>query len=129
MPMLRGLGWDDDDPKQVIREFLPAGKHRFRQAIAVDIALLEKGVPKVFIEAKRLDREYDPGYEKQLAKYAFHLDDGGIAALTNGRHWLVHTVFNGRMRHRLTIDIADGDAEFVARELGKAIGKGVISKG
>ena len=60
MPMLRGLGWNDDDPAQVIREYKPAGKRRYGQSMAVDIALLDHGVPKVFVEAKRLDREYDP---------------------------------------------------------------------
>lgn len=92
----------------------------------MDIALLNKGVPKVFIEAKRLDSEYKPDYEKQLAKYASYLDDGGIAVLTNGKYWLVHTVANGKTQHRLTVDVADGDAESVARELDKAIGKAAL---
>ena len=95
MPMLRGLGWDDDDPAQVIREYKPAGKRRFGQSMAVDLALLDRGVAKVFVEAKRLDREYDPEYTEQLDKYASYLDDGGVAALTNGRHWLIHTVVKG----------------------------------
>lgn len=129
MPMLRGLGWDDDDPAQVIREYKPAGKRRFGQSMAVDIALLDRGVAKVFVEAKRLDREYDPEYAKQLEKYASFMDDGGVAALTNGRHWLIHAVVNGGTRHRLTIDVAEGDAESVARELNNAIGRDVVCGG
>ena len=50
IPMLRGLGWEDDDPQQVIREFKPAGKQRLRTSLAVDIALLVSGVPKVFLK-------------------------------------------------------------------------------
>ena len=126
-PMLRGLGWDFDDPKQVVEEFKPTGKQRYPQARAVDIALLDQGDPEVFIEVKRLDRQYAPDYEEQLAKYASYLHDGGIAVLTNGRHWHVHAVSDGKTQHRLTIDIADGDAESVAREIHKAIGRDVIS--
>ena len=129
MPMLRGLGWDDDDPAQVIREYKPAGKRRFGQAMTVDIALLDRGVARVFVEAKRLDREYIPEYTEQLDKYASYLDDGGVAALTNGRHWLIHAVVKGETRHRLTIDLANGDAESVAGDLYNAIGRDVVCGG
>ena len=129
MPMLKGLGWSDDDPAQVIREYKPAGKRPFRQSMAVDIALLDKGVARVFVEAKRLDREYTPEYTEQLDKYASYLDDGGVAALTNGRHWLIHGVVKGETRHRLTIDLANGDAESVAGEIHNAIGRDVICGG
>lgn len=122
-PVLRGLGWDVSDPNQVRKEFKPAGKRPGRQAIAVDIALLEKGVPKVFVEAKRLDRNYDSDYSAQLDKYASYLDEGGIAVLTNGRFWLVHTVVNGDTQHLITIDIDKGDPEAVAGKLNNAIGR------
>ena len=125
MPLLSGLGWVDSDPEQVMREYKPAGKQRFRQAKAVDIALLENGAPKVFIEAKRLDREHTPEYDEQLTKYASHLDDG-IAVLTNGRFWQVFAVSNGNPAFQGTIDVAEGDAEFAARELNRVIGKDVI---
>lgn len=122
-PMLRGLGWDIYDPNQVVKEFKPAGKRPWGKAIAVDIALFEEGVPKVFVEAKRLDRRYDSDYKAQLDKYASYLDEGGIAVLTNGRFWLVHTVVNGDTEHLVTIDIAEGDAEAVAGKLNNAIGR------
>ena len=122
-PMLLGLGWAFYDPNQVRKEFKPAGKRPWGQAIAVDIALFEEGVPKVFVEAKRLDRRYDSDYKAQLDKYASYLDKGGIAVLTNGRFWLVHTVVNGYTEHLFTIDIAEGDAETVAEKLNNAIGR------
>lgn len=78
---------------------------------------------KVFVEAKRLDRDYDPDYKAQLDKYASYLDEGGIAVLTNGRFWLVHTVVNGDTDHLVTIDIAEGDAEIVAGKLDNVIGR------
>ena len=124
-PMLLGLGWKVYDPSQVVKEFKPAGKRRWGQAIAVDIALIEKEVPKVFVEAKRLDRHYDSDYTEQLAKYADYLDEG-IAVLTNGRYWRVYAVINDdtkNLKHLLTIDIGEGDAEVVAGELSNAIGR------
>ena len=125
MPLLDGLGWDDHDPDQVIREYKPAGKQRFRRSKAVDIALMDNGVPKVFIEAKRLDRDHTPEFDEQLADYASHLDDG-IAVLTNGRHWQFFVVSNGKPEFRHTIAVADSGAESVARELHQAIGRNVI---
>ena len=122
-PMLLGLGWVSYDPNQVVKEYKPAGKRPWGQAIAVDIALFEEGVPKVFVEAKRLDRDYDHDYKAQLDKYASYLDEGGIAVLTNGRFWLVHTVVNSDTEHLVTIDIAEGDAESVAGKLNNAIGR------
>ena len=124
-PMLRGLGWDFDDPNQVRTEFHPEDKRRYGQS-RVDIALLEKGSPRVFVEAKRLDREHTPEYDEHFGKYASYLDDG-IAVLTNGRYWQVSAVANGKPELQGTIDIADGDAESVAREIHKAIGRDVIS--
>ena len=121
MPILRGLGWDEDDPEQVIREYRPSDKRHYRQD-RVDIALFGNGVPRVFVEAKRLDREHTPEYDDQLAKYASHLDDG-IAVLTNGRYWQVFEVANGNHVFQRTIDIAGGDAESVARELDKVVGR------
>ena len=125
-PMLRGLGWDFDDPKQVRTEFNPEDKRRYGQS-RVDIALLVKGSPKVFVEAKRLGREYDHGYLEQLGKYASFLREGGIAVLTNGRFWQVYTVANGKTELQRTIDVAGGDAESAARELNRVIGMEVIS--
>ena len=123
MPMLSGFGWNVYDPEQVIMEYKPAGKQRYRQAIAVDIALFENGSPKIFVEAKRLDRAYVPEYEEQLDKYASFLGDGGIAALTNGRHWLVYAVTNGKTQHRLTIDMAEGASEDAASKLYNVVGR------
>lgn len=125
-PLLRGLGWDFEDPNQVRTEFNPEDKRRYGQS-RVDIALFEKGFPKVFVEAKRLDREYDHEYLEQLSKYAFFLREGGIAVLTNGRFWQVYAVAKGKTDLQHTIDVAGGDVESIARELYNVIGREVIS--
>ena len=123
MPMLKGLGWDDHDPDQVVMEYKPAGRQRHRRAIAVDVALMDKGSPVAFIEAKRLNREYTDDYMDQLGKYAAHLEDGKTAVLTNGQFWIVCTVSNGQPIHRDTINVAAGEADDVAAKLHTVIGR------
>lgn len=122
MPLLAGLGWNEHDPQQVIREHKPDGPQPYELSQAVDIALLHEGEPKVFIEVKRLDRTYIPEYGKQLDRYASYLKKG-TAILTNGQHWQIYTVADGRTSHLLTVDIADGDPETPADQMVKILGK------
>ena len=125
-PILKGLGWDFSNPEEVRDQFNPEGRRPFGN-IAVDIALLEDGEPKVFVEAKRLDRDYDPDYKNQIDKYASYMDRG-IAVLTNGQFWLVSPVRKGRTENMEVIDISKGPAEDIARRLHGVIGKST-SKG
>ena len=92
----------------------------------VDIALLSGGDPAVFIEVKRLNRDYDPDYMDQLKDYASNMDSG-TAVLTNGRYWLISTVTDGVSQHRLTVDVMEGSAESVAKTLNGAIGRTAIA--
>ena len=123
MPMLRALGWDEGDPSQVKREFRPKGKNRYGNSIAVDIALLQNGNPKIFIEAKRLDREYNEEYRNQTEKYAAFLNEGEIATLTNGRHWLIHRITNRQVQLEQNIDLAAGQPVDVARQMQANFGR------
>ena len=117
MPMLRALGWDEGDPSQVKREFRPQGKNRYGNSMAVDIALLQNGQPRIFIEAKRLDRDYSEEYRHQTEKYAAFLKEGDTATLTNGRYWLIYQVAQNRVKHVKTMDLATGAPENAAREM------------
>ena len=124
-PMLRGLGWDFDDPKQVIREYRPEGDRRKgKRGIAVDVALLENGTPKVFVEAKRLDRVYDQAYKKQIDRYASYMEEG-TAVLTNGRFWILSPVLHGTAKKWDVIDVSEGDPEQVGEKLQSAIGMSI----
>ena len=79
IPILRGLDWDDSDPKEFVPEFSVDNGQ-------VDYALCEKtGRPLVFFEAKRLDGADDKGVE-QLFRYA---SNKGIPflILTDGNIW------------------------------------------
>ena len=110
IPLLQGLGWDISDPAQVVREYPPTGKRWYGRSKRVDVALFVNSAPIVFIEVKRLDRDYDPQYMGQLKGYASHMDSG-IAVLTNGRHWLISHVTDGVLQTPQTMDIQKGSAE------------------
>ena len=97
MPMVAGLGWNEYDPDQLQKEYKPAGRRRFGQNIAVDIALFQSGQAAVFIEVKRLDRTYDESFKEQLERYAQYGTDGTIAILTNGATWIVHNVTDRKL--------------------------------
>ena len=128
-PMLRGLGWDFDDPEQVMREYRPKGDQgRGKRGEAVDIALLENRTPTVFVEVKRLDRDHTPEYEKQIERYASHMKMG-TAVLTNGKYWIVRPVLQGSFQGQSIIDVSQGDPEQVGKELLSVIGMNAKEKG
>ena len=120
-PMLEGLGWNFDDPEQVDQEFKADKKAR------VDIALLENGIPTVFVEVKRLDRDYDSAYKAQIDRYASYMEEG-TAILTNGRFWHVSPVRNGMTSKWDVIDISQRSATDVVGELRSVVGKSTSSK-
>ena len=62
LPILRALDWDDTDPEAFKPEY--SAGHGF-----VDYALLDRGRPLIFIEAKRIGT-MDAGGEEQLFGYA-----------------------------------------------------------
>lgn len=78
LPVLRSLGWDDSDPESFLPEYsVDTG--------FVDIALLDRGSPLVFIEAKRVGA-IDASGENQLFNYA---SNRGVPllVLTDGNRW------------------------------------------
>ena len=78
LPILRKLGWDDTDPEEFQPEY-SAGNG------LVDYALLDRGSPLYFIEAKRIGA-LDAGGEDQLFGYA---SNRGVPllVLTDGDRW------------------------------------------
>ena len=102
LPMLEGLGWDPKNPDQVVQEYAPTGKKWGGSHKKVDIALFANRAPIVFIEVKRLDRDFREEFRDQLKNYATNMDSG-FAALTNGRYWQVSSVANGVLRHLETV--------------------------
>ena len=80
-PLLRGLGWDTEDPEQVIPEYRSGtGK--------ADYALLKNGKPIILIEAKRLDTPLQDGLAQAIN---YCLTEGTLYfAVTDGRRWEVY---------------------------------------
>ncbi|MCY3967562.1 MAG: type I restriction endonuclease [bacterium] len=77
-PILGELGWDVQDPSQVLVE------HKVDTGY-VDYALLDKGKPVVFIEAKKVGN-LRPDAEEQLFKYAANRGIP-LLVLTDGNQW------------------------------------------
>jgi len=78
LPVLRMLGWDDTDPNVLKPEYsVDQG--------AVDYALLDRGKPHVFIEAKSIGK-LGPKGEDQLFRYASN-KGVPLLLLTDGNRW------------------------------------------
>ncbi len=78
LPVLRALDWDDSDPESFRPEYSVGGGR-------VDYALLGRGGPLVFIEAKRIGA-VDAGGEEQLFGYAANRGVP-LLVLTDGDRW------------------------------------------
>ena len=81
LPILRALGWDDADPVSFKPEYA-VGRG------LVDYALLDRGKPLVFIEAKRTGAISADG-EEQLFGYAAH-QGVPLLVLTDGNVWALY---------------------------------------
>ena len=83
-PILDALGWQTSNPRQVRREFA-LGRRRTR----VDMALLQRQKPVVFLEAKALNTRLTVNQIEQIGQYCFQK---GVpnAILTNGEEWHIY---------------------------------------
>ena len=80
-PLLRGLGWDTEDPDQVRPEFNTKPGY-------ADYALLSGGKPIIMVEAKKLDLPLQTGLTQSIN---YCLQDGTLYfAVTDGRRWEVY---------------------------------------
>lgn len=107
-PLLRALGWDTEDPAQVIPEFgIPSEPKK-----AADYALFAGGgVPMVIVEAKRLGDALAEA-ARQAGKYCT-LDGYRYFAVTDGCHWtLYETLRAGPLDEKVVarFDLSSGPA-------------------
>lgn len=78
LPLLRKMGWPDDDTRLVTPQYTVKGG-------TVDFALCAKrDKPHIFIEVKQSDKT--TGADEQLFSYAFH-EGVQFAILTDGKEW------------------------------------------
>ena len=84
-PLLWGVGWDTEDPAQVVPEYALAPK-------SADYALLgSDGRPTMIMEAKRLDRPLRDGLSQSIA---YCVEQGTpYFCVTDGRRWAIYETF------------------------------------
>lgn len=103
-PLLRSLGWDPEDSKEVQLEF--RGKTgRF------DYALMMDGKPVAVIEAKKLTEDLSaPDVQAQVMTYARDPKSSGIRliAITNGDDWIVYRMSGSRLKAE-TVSVSSDD--------------------
>ena len=125
LPLLKLLGWNTDDQKEVWPEFQVEGKE-------ADYCLMVDGRQQVIIESKRGGEQLGKAHhEDQLLNYSFRLGIP-LAVLTNGTEWWFYVPLRqGTWQERkfFAIDIVQQDpssasgyfAQFLSRE---AVGNG-----
>ena len=80
-PLLRELGWDTEDPAQVMPEY------RLGRGYA-DYALLSNGKPMIMVEAKKLGT---PLHDAASQGIGYCIEDGiGYFAVTDGKQWEIY---------------------------------------
>lgn len=104
-PLLRILGWDVNDPREVKKEARIEGK-RADYALKIDDDI------KVIIEAKAFSISLDGSdsrgtYEKQAINYAYN-QGIGWAILTNGETWRLYNAY-WKTQSKLAFEINIGD--------------------
>ena len=84
-PLLRALGWDTDDPSQVVPEYSASGGR-------ADYALFGgDGKPAVMVEAKRLNRPLQDGLSQSIA---YCVEQGTpYFCVTDGQRWAIYETF------------------------------------
>ncbi len=113
-PILRALGWDPEDPEQVVPHL------RLEEGVP-DYALMVNSTPTLFLEAKNGNE--DVGNHKwinQLMKYAFE-QGTQYGVLTNGVVWLLAISFKQGTRSTdrtiWTVDLENETTNTILRKL------------
>ena len=112
-PLLWGVGWDTEDPAQVVPEYALAPK-------SADYALLgSDGRPAMIVEAKRLDRPLQDGLSQSIA---YCVEQGTpYFCVTDGRRWAIYETFRQvPVDKKLVVEfdlVADSPAEVCLKAL------------
>ena len=105
-PLLRALGWDVEDPTQVVPEYSLAANR-------ADYALLRAdGKPAVIVEAKRLNRPLADGLDQSIAYCVAH--GTPYFCVTDGRLWALYETFRQVAIDQKLVtqfDVADSPAD------------------
>lgn len=113
-PLLRVLGWDPENSRDVQLEFSAGRGNR------LDYVLMRNGEPVAVIEAKRLDENQGTDVVQQLRRYtnAPKCPTVHLAAATDGNQWIFWRK-SGRWRKHGELTMSSGQSRTVARDLVK----------
>ena len=123
LPILRGLGWDTDNPDEVWPEYSVEDRW-------VDYALLIGNTPQVFIEVKKGGESLEK-HQKQLLDYAFR-QGVKVAILTNGLTWWFYLSLRAvswEQRKVTTVELDKQDKEEISHKLMNLLGKENVRSG
>ena len=127
-PLLWGVGWDTEDPAQVVPEYALAPK-------SADYALLgSDGRPAMIVEAKRLDRPLRDGLSQSIA---YCVEQGTpYFCVTDGRRWAIYETFRQvPVDKKLVTEfdvLKDSPADVCLKALAlwrPAVGEGLVREG
>lgn len=113
-PLLRSLGWDTEDPENVVHEH-SVGRQR------VDYALKNQGVIVAVLEAKALTSKLD---DRRLVKYVGQHPNVPVIAFTNGDEWRFFLKSNEYERE--TVKVSSGERFETGFELHQRIGWPIV---
>lgn len=109
-PILRALGWDTEDPSQIVPEFST-------ESGVPDYALFHEGKNYVVIEAKALGQNLDTARKKTI-EYCW---TRGVPyyTVTNGIKWEIYDVFSADPQKRkiVSVDLLDQPVGAVVKGL------------
>lgn len=102
-PMLRGLGWETDDPALVVPEYREPSINR-----KPDYVLLRDAAPFIVVEAKKLGENLQDNkiIEQGLRDCAF--TKSSFFIITDGRLWDLYD--QGRVEPKIKFDVKDASA-------------------
>jgi hypothetical protein len=125
-PILHRLGWDTEDPSEVVREYsTPSGDR-------IDYALLKRSGPLVFVEAKKPGESLDNRqYIEQMMRYAFQVGVP-LAVLSNGIEWWFYLPMEKvewEMRKFYSVDLNTQPVESVCEKLMEFLSKENVISG
>jgi hypothetical protein len=127
LPILKNLGWDTDNVKEVYPEFEKDDGYMDFVLFAKKYDNPKNEKPNVIIEVKRNSELLDKAKE-QLKSYSFSYDDEKIInVLTDGRKWIFYLKISDDLTPAAFVDIAANDCDVAEKNLIDFLSKSKIS--
>lgn len=123
LPLLRALGWGGGDAGEIRLEYDRGGRK-------IDIALLARGQPAVFVEVLSAPAgDWNLRQESRMVGWCRAEARAPLGVLTNGLDWHVFAVSETDEKAYSTkrIDIAEGEVSEAAEQLARSLGRSEVA--